>query len=44
MQTGYEKDVEEAEDIDTGALQDELDGLDFGDDESDMSDDDIDLR
>ena len=45
MKTGYENDVEGAEGIDTGALQDELEGLDFGnDDESDMSDDDIDLR
>jgi hypothetical protein len=42
--TGYEVEGEEAENIDTGALEDELDALDFGDDESDMSDDDIDLR
>ena len=45
MKTGYEKDVEESEEIDTNALQDELDAIDFGDDdESDFSDDDIDLR
>jgi len=45
MKTGYEKDVEESEAIDTNALQDELDAIDFGDDdESDFSDDDIDLR
>jgi hypothetical protein len=46
MKTGYEVDVAAADAIDTNALQNELDGLDFGDDsdESDMDDDDIDLR
>jgi hypothetical protein len=42
--TGYEVEGEEVDNIDTGDLEDELDALDFGDDESDMSDDDIDLR
>jgi hypothetical protein len=42
--TGYEPEGGEGEPIDIAALQDEMDGLDFGDDESDMSDDDIDLR
>jgi hypothetical protein len=46
MKTGYENDVDAAEDIDANALQNELDALDFGDDddESDLDDDDIDLR
>ena len=44
MKTGYEEDVAAAAAIDTDALQDELDALDFGDDDSDVSDDDIDLR
>jgi len=46
MKTGYENDVDDAENIDAGALQNELDALDFGDDdeESDLDDDDIDLR
>eukprot|EP00934_Nitzschia_sp_Nitz4_P002034 Nitzschia sp. Nitz4//scaffold4_size323378//144723//146150//NITZ4_000659-RA/size323378-processed-gene-0.283-mRNA-1//1//CDS//3329553396//2034//frame0 len=47
QKTGYEAeagDDGEAEVIDAGALQDELDALDFGDDESDLDDDDIDLR
>jgi len=47
MKTGYEKDVEAADNIDAIALQDELAALDFGignDDDSDMDDDDIDLR
>jgi hypothetical protein len=43
--TGYEEMGKQAEAIDTGDLQDELDALDFGDgDESDLDDDDIDLR
>lgn len=42
--TGYEVEGEEAENVDIGNLDDELDALDFGDDESDMSDDDLDLR
>jgi Soluble NSF attachment protein, SNAP len=42
--TGYEKDVDEVEGIDAGALQDELDALDFGDDDSEVSDDSLDLR
>jgi hypothetical protein len=44
--TGHEPEGEEGEPIDTATLQqDELDhGLYFGDDESDMIDDDIDLR
>jgi len=41
--TGYEE-VEEADVIDTGALQDELDALDFDNDDSSMDDDSIDLR
>ena len=48
QKTGYEgdfdQDVEVAANIDTAALQDELDALDFGDDESDLDDDDLDLR
>jgi len=41
--TGYE-DVDEADVIDTGVLQDELDALDFDNDDSSMDDDSIDLR
>ena len=44
QETGYEKEVEDAEAIDTDALQDELDALDFGDDESSVDDDSVDLR
>lgn len=45
MKTGYEDDVDGADALDPNALQNELDALDFGDDdESDMEDDDIDLR
>jgi hypothetical protein len=44
QKTGYEKDVEEVEGIDGGALQDELDALDFVDDDSEVSDDSLDLR
>lgn len=46
MNTGYEVDVDAADNIDSNALQNELDALDFGDDdeESDLDDDDIDLR
>eukprot|EP00339_Tiarina_fusa_P005450 CAMPEP_0117015676 /NCGR_PEP_ID=MMETSP0472-20121206/12477_1 /TAXON_ID=693140 ORGANISM="Tiarina fusus, Strain LIS" /NCGR_SAMPLE_ID=MMETSP0472 /ASSEMBLY_ACC=CAM_ASM_000603 /LENGTH=504 /DNA_ID=CAMNT_0004719525 /DNA_START=39 /DNA_END=1556 /DNA_ORIENTATION=+ len=44
QKTGYEEDVADAEVIDTNALQDELDALDFGDDDSDISDDSLDLR
>lgn len=40
--TGYEDD--DAEAVDTAALQDELAALDFGDDESSVDDDDLDLR
>lgn len=45
--TGYEQDVRDVgntEDIDASALQDELDALDFGDDDSELEDDDVDLR
>jgi hypothetical protein len=43
--TGYEEDVAAADVLDSNALQNELDALDFGDsDESDLDDDDIDLR
>jgi hypothetical protein len=42
--TGYEKEVGEAGAVDEDALQDELDGLDFGDDESSVDDDSVDLR
>ena len=43
--TGYEKDVDVAPGMDANALQDELDALDFGDDDgSDASDDSFDLR
>lgn len=46
MKTGYEDEAAAAETIDANALQNELDALDFGDDdeESDLDDDDIDLR
>jgi hypothetical protein len=44
LKTGYEKEVGEADAVDQDALQDELDGLDFGDDESSVDDDDVDLR
>lgn len=45
MKTGYEKDVASADAIDASGLQDELDALDFGDsDESDLDDDELDLR
>jgi hypothetical protein len=43
--TGYEEEVAAADALDTNELQNELDALDFGDsDESDLDDDDIDLR
>ena len=42
--TGYEKEVEDADAIDASALQNEFDALDFGDDESSVDDDSIDLR
>ncbi|KAL3925686.1 MAG: hypothetical protein SGILL_000242 [Bacillariaceae sp.] len=43
--TGYDEDVDAADGLDANALQNELDALDFGDDsESDLDDDDIDLR
>lgn len=43
--TGYEGEDGDGEgEIDPLELQDELDALDFGDDESDLEDDDIDLR
>lgn len=45
MKTGYEKDVAAADAIDANDLQNELDALDFGDDsESDLDDDELDLR
>lgn len=46
MKTGYEKDVAAADAIDASGLQNELDALDFGDDsdESDLDDDELDLR
>ncbi len=45
MKTGYEKEVAAADNIDASGLQDELDALDFGDDsESDLDDDELDLR
>jgi len=45
MKTGYEKDVAAADAIDASDLQNELDALDFGDDsESDLDDDELDLR
>jgi tetratricopeptide (TPR) repeat protein len=48
MKTGYEDDVDAADALDSNALQSELDALDFGglddDDESDLDDDDLDLR
>jgi len=45
METGYEKDVAAADAIDASGLQDELEALDFGDDsESDLDDDELDLR
>eukprot|EP00980_Cylindrotheca_fusiformis_P006488 scaffold1378_cov137-Cylindrotheca_fusiformis.AAC.1 len=44
LKTGYEKDVGDVGAIDQGALQDELDALDFGDEESSLDDDSIDLR
>jgi hypothetical protein len=47
MKTGYEKDVVEGEALDAGALDDELDALNFGDDEGgeeDLDDDELDLR
>jgi len=46
MKTGYEKDVDAADNIDSSGLQEELDALDFGDDsdESDLDDDELDLR
>lgn len=46
MKTEYEKDIDAAEAFDTKGLQDELSALDFGDDsdESDLDDDELDLR
>lgn len=47
MKTGYDDDVDAADALDPTALQSELDALDFGlddNDESDMDDDDVDLR
>lgn len=45
MKTGYEKEVAAADAIDASDLQNELDALDFGDDsESDLDDDELDLR
>jgi len=46
MKTGYEKDTDTADVIDSSGLQDELDALDFGEnsDESDLDDDELDLR
>lgn len=43
--TGYEQEAEEGAVLDGAALQDELDALNFGDDEEeDLEDDDFDLR
>lgn len=42
--TGYEEPAAEDKQENEMTLQDELDALDFGDDESDLDDDDIDLR
>ncbi|KAG7346113.1 soluble NSF attachment protein, SNAP [Nitzschia inconspicua] len=43
--SGYEADVAAADALDSSAVQNELDALDFGDEsESDLDDDDIDLR
>ena len=42
--TGYEEATPQSEAIDEGALQDELDALDFGDDDSSVDDDSVDLR
>ena len=44
--TGYEKegDEDEAEELGPEALQNELDALDFGDSDEDLSDDKFDLR
>jgi len=46
MKTGYEKDVDAADVIDSSCLEEELDALDFGDDsdESILDDDELDLR
>lgn len=44
QKTGYEKDVVEGEVLNTDNLQDELDALNFDDDEASLEDDDIDLR
>ena len=41
--TGYEKEVEAGQDLDTNALQSELDGLNFDGLDSDSDDDDDDL-
>ncbi|CAJ1966442.1 unnamed protein product [Cylindrotheca closterium] len=42
--TGYERQVQDGDPIDEDALQNELDGLDFGDDDSSADDDSVDLR
>lgn len=46
MNAGYEQNADESNAIDVKGLQDELDALDFGDDgdESDLDDDELDLR
>lgn len=44
QKTGYEKNADDGDVIDAVALKDELNALDFGDEESDLDDDDIDLR
>ena len=42
--TGPENDADDDDALDPSALQDELDALDFGDEESDIDDEDVDLR
>jgi hypothetical protein len=42
--TGYENEVGDEDNNDASALQNELDALDFGDEESDLDEEDIDLR
>ena len=44
LKTGYENDADDDALLDSSALQDELDALDFGDDESDLDNEDVDLR
>jgi len=44
LKTGHENDADDDANLDPSALQDELDALDFGDEESDLDDEDVDLR